>query len=145
VELSFPTIYCGQPRQTPVNFSYAVTINSEIRRYDRRAARADHLLYAYKMHQIFRYRVNKFENFNRTGRVLMLTGRAKCNYSFGPLEPDVVNNLITTDNGYRIVRNIRFSPAYWEGEKRNLCYMFKKFVFFKFAEKFVGPVCHWVV
>jgi hypothetical protein len=57
-KLSIPTIYCGQRRQTPVNFSYAVTINSEIRRYDCRAASADHLLYAYKKHQITSINLN---------------------------------------------------------------------------------------
>lgn len=54
-ELSFPTIFFGHSRNTQpsgVRLSYDDIINSEIRRYDRRACHPDHLLFCHKKSQI---------------------------------------------------------------------------------------------
>jgi Helitron helicase-like domain at N-terminus len=115
-ELAFPTIYCGKTRETTANVTYNVIVNSEIRRYDRRAARADHLLYAYKKLQI--------QTINANITIALRQG------SFGDsaaptvediLNPEEINNIISHDSGYKMLGNIPSSPAYWEGQKRNLC------------------------
>ncbi|KAI8118336.1 hypothetical protein CVS40_9996 [Lucilia cuprina] len=50
-ELSFPTIYCGIKRLCEA--SVAKVIRSEIRRYDRRCARVDKVLYSYKKLELY--------------------------------------------------------------------------------------------
>jgi hypothetical protein len=119
-ELAFPTIYGGHERSS-VGSTYTVTINSELKRYDRRAARVDHLLYCYKKHQIFA--INS--NISIALRQKVISSNAAPTAA-GLLDPSNLNDLINHDSGYRILKNIRSSPAYWEGEKRNVCAMIRQ-------------------
>lgn len=50
-ELSFPTIFCGQKRNSG-QLTYSRIARSQIRRYDRRCARVDMLLWSYKYFEL---------------------------------------------------------------------------------------------
>lgn len=58
-ELVFPTIYAGKARNFTVHLTYSDVSNSEVRRFDCRAASFDHLLYAAytKRTKLLRYQV----------------------------------------------------------------------------------------
>lgn len=42
------------------------------------------------------------------------------------LNKEFVNNLIQHDAGFRILKNVRGSPAYWENSKKNLLAMIRQ-------------------
>lgn len=105
-ELSFPTIYCGQIRHFKNKTITRTDIaKSEARNKDRRCAIPSKLLYSYKLAQT--HQIN-----NQVSMCL----RKRKNTAFATaanlLNDDFVSNLVQHDEGYKLLKNIRSSPAY---------------------------------
>lgn len=110
-ELTFPKIYGGQKFNLN-KVSYTNRVKSELRRADRRSCVPDHVLYMAKEKQ----ERQCFENINVCLRKLKGT-----DMNAGKLlEGGVIDDLVLHDAGYRVLSNIRSSPAYWEKRKKEV-------------------------
>ncbi|XP_031637004.1 uncharacterized protein LOC116349612 [Contarinia nasturtii] len=111
-ELTFPKIYAGGTFNTN-SVSYTNRVKSELRRADRRSCDPDHVLYMAKEKQ----ERQCLSNINVCLRkVKGLENMTAGNF----LKEDTVNNLVSHDASYRILSQIRSSPAYWETKKKEL-------------------------
>ncbi|OFC61133.1 hypothetical protein BBW68_13460 [Candidatus Erwinia dacicola] len=117
-ELSFGTIYVGQKRTC--SETYSKIIRSEIRRFDRRACTIPKLFYDYKKLELLQIKnstsicLRKFSGRNR------VTAQNLLNENF-------VQNLIQHDDGYKVLKGVRSSPAHWEAEKKKAIAMIRQF------------------
>lgn len=111
-ELCFPSIYCGHPFNTN-NISYTERIKSEIRRKDRRSCQPKRLLFMAKK----KLEVTCISNINICLRKTKTNDEISARNA---LSSDYINNLIKIDDGYRFLKQVRSSPAYWEEKKKQL-------------------------
>ncbi|XP_050339187.1 uncharacterized protein LOC126765663 [Bactrocera neohumeralis] len=117
-ELSFGTIYVGQKRTC--SETYSKIVRSEIRRFDRRACTIPKLFYDYKKLELLQIKnstsicLRKFSGRNR------VTAQNVLNENF-------VQNLIQHDDGYKVLKGVRSSPAHWEAEKKKAIAMIRQF------------------
>ncbi|XP_037811885.1 uncharacterized protein LOC119603786 [Lucilia sericata] len=117
-ELSFPSIYCGVKRTCTATIGKV--IRSEARRYDRRCARVDKVLYSYKKLELSKLKSNISTCLRKKIGHSSYTAR-------DVLDDNFVQNLIQHDEGYHILKGIRSSPAHWEGEKKKVLAMIRQF------------------
>ncbi|XP_046810029.1 uncharacterized protein LOC124420612 [Lucilia cuprina] len=117
-ELSYPSIYCGVKRTCTATIEKV--IKSGARRYDRRCARVDKVLYSYKKLELSRIKSNISTCLRKKIGHTSYTAR-------DVLDDNFVQNLIQHDEGYHILRGIRSSPAHWEGEKKKVLAMIRQF------------------
>ena len=123
-ELAFPTIFCGQPRpenkDRPTKVSYGDICKSELRRSDRRIAKnVANIFFKYKKLQT-KHILDKANlcirktkgNQDLTARFL----KSKTN----------VDQLCRHDEGFRIFKDLRGSPPYWEQSKKDIFAMIRK-------------------
>ena len=99
--LSFPTIYCGELRKTTTKLTYCNLSRSEIRRYDRRCARVDKILYAYKKHEL-----------EKISKAIPLCLRKKTGFGVAEtashlLDAEFVSELVQHDDGFKLFENIQ--------------------------------------
>lgn len=111
-ELSFPKIYCGE-RFNLNKVSYTNRVKSELRRADRRSCTPDHVLYMGK------------EKQERQCFATLNVCLRKCigdpNMTAGNVSKDgAIDNLVSHDAGFRVLKNIRSSTPYWEMRKKEL-------------------------
>jgi len=122
-ELSFPNIFWGNPRPDthPVKVHYSDIVKSELRRSDRRCATC--------IDNIF-YMLKKCQMQAVTGKVNVAVCKHKTGghvYTAGELRhADSINNLVKFDDGYRVLKDLRGSPPYWEKAKRDLFAMIRQ-------------------
>ncbi|XP_037820089.1 uncharacterized protein LOC119609402 [Lucilia sericata] len=117
-ELSFVTIYGGRKRTC--SESYSKIVRSELRRYDRRACRIDKLLYSYKKLELLSIKSAMSIALRKHVRSNNVTAGNALNETF-------MNSLIQHDDGYRILKGVRSSPAHWEAEKKKAVAMIRQF------------------
>ena len=123
-ELAFPTIFCGQPRpdnkDRRTKVSYGDVCKSELRRSDRRIAKnVANIFFKYKKLQT-KHILDKANlcirktkgNQDLTARFL----KSKTN----------VDQLCRHDEGFRIFKDLRGSPPYWEQSKKDIFAMIRK-------------------
>ena len=121
--LSFPSIYGGQPRTIPedVRLTMGDIAKSEARRHDQRATRPTKILYSYVR--------------LRTSRILediQICLRKKRRRDGKPitagqlLSKEFIENLVQHDDGFRMLKGIRSSPAFWEAQKRKALGMIRQ-------------------
>ena len=94
-------------------------IRSEVRRYDRRCARVDKVLYSYKKYELYHIK-NSISNCLRKKSGSTYTAE-------NMLDNNFVDNLVHHDGGYHINKGIRSSPAHWEAEKHKVMAMIRQF------------------
>ncbi|CAG9807951.1 unnamed protein product [Chironomus riparius] len=137
-ELSFPTIYFGHERvHSPnVKLSYEDHVNSEIRRRDRRAVRADHLLFMHKKSQLKQLCSNVNIALKKCAQSSSVTASQILNSNF-------VDESISKDNAYRFLTNITGSPAYWEQQKKNVMAMVRQLGVFTLFVTLSAAETHW--
>lgn len=117
-ELTFPHLFNGEKFNLN-NISYTKRVMSELRRVDRRSCVPDRLFYMTKRKQ----EQQCYENIKMCLRKVKETE----NITAGDcLKTDVVNELVKHDAGYRILANIRSSPAYWQTKKSEIFALFKQ-------------------
>lgn len=110
-ELTFPKIYAGRKFNTN-NVSYTNRVKSELRRADRRACVPEHVLYMAKEKQ----ERQCFANLN-----VCLRKHKGTDINAGKLlEEGAIDNIVSHDDGFRVLANIRTSPAYWEKRKKEV-------------------------
>ena len=123
--LAFPTIFCGErrcenkDRVKPVH--YSTICKWELRNRDRRVAQSvSNIFYKLKKLQIKRIQ----DTASLSLRKCKTKGRK---VTAGDLKsPDTVNNLIQLDEGFRVLRDVRGSPAYFERCKKDLFAMIRQ-------------------
>ncbi|CAG9799466.1 unnamed protein product [Chironomus riparius] len=137
-ELSFPTIYFGHERvHSPnVKLSYEDHVNSEIRRRDRRAVRADHLLFMHKKSQLKQLCSNVNIALKKCAQSSSVTASQILNSNF-------VDESISKDNAYRFLTNITGSLAYWEQQKKNVMAMVRRLGVFTLFVTLSAAETHW--
>ncbi len=121
---SFPTIYCGQERtiKPKVKLSYTDIAKSEIRRYDRRCANPEKILFMFKYS--FCEKVQSAYQICLRQKKRGLNGR---NITAADLKSaNGVQNIIAKDDGYAVFKNIRSSPAYWKEQTKRVVAMVRQ-------------------
>ena len=123
--LSFPTIYCGKrqddnsERLAPVH--YSTMCKWELRSKDRRVAQS--------VPNIF-YKLKKLQIRQVQGSASLSLRKCKTKgktFTAGDLKSESsVNNLINLDEGFRVLRNLRGSPPYFERCKNDLFAMIRQ-------------------
>ena len=123
--LSFPTIYCGKSRAdnkertTPVH--YSTICKWELRSQDRRVAQSvPNIFYKLKKLQI--------KQIQNSACISLRKCKTKgTKFTAGDLKSDdYVNKLIHRDEGFRVLRNLRGSPPYFEKCKKDLFAMIRQ-------------------
>ena len=145
VQISFPTIFGGKRRtdnkERKVPVSYSTVAKWELRCQDRRAAQSvPNLFYKLKKLQI--------KQIQDTACISLRRCKTKGkNYTAGDLKSvDYVNKLIHLDEGFRVLKNLRGSPAYFQKCKKDLFSMIRQlgnptwFCSFQ-LQKRGGPIC----
>lgn len=117
-ELSFPQIFYGQKRwfsnvKQPSTFLIA---NSEIRRYDRRGATNDHILYVWAKLQ----REKILSSIN-----VMFRLKAGSLTASNALNSKNIEELITENLAY--LKHIPNGPIYWQNQKKKVNAMIRQF------------------
>ncbi|XP_059142987.1 uncharacterized protein LOC131930491 [Physella acuta] len=112
-ELCFPKIYFGHKFYTPKKFSYNDRVKFEIRHRDRRACIPARLLFMAK---------KKLE-MTALASVNMCLRKTKVTHGMNvknALDKNYLDNLMKLDEGYKILKQVRSSPSYWETRKKEL-------------------------
>ncbi|KAL9974360.1 hypothetical protein ACROYT_G011384 [Oculina patagonica] len=117
--LAFPTIFCGERRcenkDRVIPVHYSTICKWELRNKDRRVAKSvSNIFYKLKKLQIKRIQ----DTASLSLRKCKTKGRK---LTAGDLKsPQQVNNLIQLDEGFRVLKDMRGSPAYFERCKKDL-------------------------
>jgi len=111
--LTFPSIYCGQERNVNSKLTYTDIAKSEALNFDRRGCKPQKLLYAFKKSQQQQVRDCITISLRKRSNLQDVTAS-------NLLDPNYVTGLEHRNEGYKILRNIRSSPAYWEARKKEL-------------------------
>ena len=123
--LSFPTIFCGQPRvdnsDRHVPLHYSDICKWELRNVDRRVALCvPNIFFKLKRLQIKQVR----------DKVLLAVRKCKSNTEkitvADLLTPGFIEKLTMQDDGYRVLRTLRGSPPYWEAAKKDVFAMIRQ-------------------
>ncbi|KAG5666229.1 hypothetical protein PVAND_017804, partial [Polypedilum vanderplanki] len=88
-------------------------INSEIRRFDRRACRPDHILFLHKKAQIEQLTKQVNIVLRKSAQTNNITAAQVRNKQF-------VDNAVNNDSAYRFMSAITGSPAYFEAQKKKI-------------------------
>ena len=118
---SFPKVYAGQLRnfKTDIRVTYTDIAKSEARMYDRRACYPTKLLHSCKMSQI-----------HQVSNSISLCLRKKNlprNINAGNLQKEeYLQQLISHDDGYHCLKEIRGSPAYFQDQQKKVMAMIRQ-------------------
>ena len=123
--LAFPSIFCGQRRcdnkDRVVPVHYSTICKWELRNKDRRVAQSvSNIFYKLKKLQIKRIQDTASISLRKCkmkGKKIT-AGDLKCS--------DAVNKLIQLDEDFRVLRNVRGSPAYFDRCKKDLFAMIRQ-------------------
>jgi len=123
--LSFPTIYCGQTRadnkERTIPVHYSTVCKWELRSQDRRVAKSVPNIF-YKLKKL---QIKQIQNSASISLRKCKTKGKK--YTAGDLKSDdYVNKLIQADEGFRVLKNLRGSPPYFERCKKDLFAMIRQ-------------------
>ncbi len=123
--LSFPTIFCGEKRcdnqQRRVPVQYSTICKWELHSQDRRVAESvPNIFYKLKKLQIKRIQ----DSAGISVRKCKTKGKKYTAQDFKTEEH--VNKIIHLDEGYRVLRNLRGSPPYFEKCKKDLFAMIRQ-------------------
>lgn len=123
--LAFPTIYCGQTRKDNSNrmvpLHYSTICKWELRNVDRRVAEC--------LPNIF-FKLKKLQIKQIKDKVAVAVRKCKTEgkkITVGEiLSPGGIDKLTKQDDGFRVLRNLRGSPPYWEKCRKELFAMIKQ-------------------
>lgn len=116
--LSFPSIYGGEKRVFKIpGITHTDIAKSDARNKDRRCAIPSKLLYSYKLSQTFQI----------ANQVSLCLRKRKGSETAGNLlNEEYVNGLVKQDDGYKLRKNTRSSPAYWQDKQKTLMAMIRQ-------------------
>ncbi|GIY63661.1 hypothetical protein CDAR_480301 [Caerostris darwini] len=122
-ELSYPRIYCGNMRRFTRKKppTYTEIVKSELRRYDRRGATPQKILYSHQ------------KNLHK----LLLSSIQICLRNKIPTDSSLTAQqvqdqqclcqLFYKNQAYKFMHTIKCSPAHWENEKNRVCAQIRQF------------------
>jgi hypothetical protein len=116
-ELAFPTIFAGIKRKCQESFT--TIVRSELRNFDRRGCRTDKLFHNFKKLEMISIR-------NSTSICLRKHSATQGISAADVRNEETLNRLILHDDGYRLLKGIRTSPAHWEDEKKKVMAMIRQ-------------------
>jgi len=124
-ELSYPLLFAGMPRKSNTerikNVSYSDIVKWECRSMDRRVAKCIPNLF---------FKLKKLQIQQITNKVSLALRRCKSqgnSYTVDDLiRPGGIDEICKLDEGYRIFKTIRNSPAYFETRKRDVFAMIRQ-------------------
>jgi hypothetical protein len=113
-ELSFPGIYGGQARHLnpDAQLTYSDIVKSEIRNADRRAAKVSKLFFS--CNKLITKMARDSVNLCLRKKLRSVDVKAE-----QLLSSDFVEHLIQHDDGFKVLKSIRTSPAFWEQKKKS--------------------------
>lgn len=112
-ELSFPTIFCGEKRPNSKS-TYGEICKSELRRNDRRAA-------GHIPNIFFKYKKLQAKHILDKSSVCLRKIKGHQNKTAGDVKSaENIQKLCHHDEGYRILKDLRGSPPYWENVKKEI-------------------------
>ena len=114
--LSFPCIYAGQsfPEDQEQKVYYSDLCKSELRRSDRRVAGNIPNLF-YKMKKL------QMQHVRQKAQICLRKSKGQINYTAGQLKSqDFIQKLVHHDDGFRVLKDLRGSPPYWQKIKKEL-------------------------
>ena len=121
--LSFPTIYCGMRRSenSIAKVHYSTICKWELRNRDRRVASCIPNIF-FKLKKL---QINRVQDTAQISlRKCKMNGKK---YTAGELKSDAfVRNLINIDEGYKVLRNLRGSPPYFQKCQKDLFAMIRQ-------------------
>ncbi|XP_070538389.1 uncharacterized protein [Ptychodera flava] len=140
-ELSFPTIYCGQPREKKriVPVLYSTLCKWELRHKDRRVAKS--------MPNIF-FKLKKLQIKQIKDKATLCL--RKCNLkgrklTAGELQsPQNVDKIVRLDEGFRVLKTLRGSPPYWDSAKKDIFAMIRQLGIPTFFMSFSSAESKWI-
>lgn len=120
-ELSFPTLFCGQPRpKESAKVHYSNICKRELRHRDRRHARSISNIF-------FKLKKLQIQHIQMKVQFCLRRCRVPNNPSAGFLkQPGTLETLVTLDEGFKILKNLRGSPPYWQKAQRDLFAMIRQ-------------------
>ena len=123
--LSFPTIFCAKRRpdnsERKVPVSYSTVAKWELRCQDRRAAQTvPNIFYKLKKLQIKQIQDSAFISLRKCKT------KGKRYTACDLKSEDYLNKLIYLEEGFRVLRNLRGSPPYFENCKKKLFAMIRQ-------------------
>ncbi|XP_078343176.1 uncharacterized protein LOC144628926 [Oculina patagonica] len=123
--LSFPTIFCGKRRpdnnERKVPVTYSTVAKWELRCQDRRAAMSVPNIF-------FKLKKLQIKQIQDSACIALRKCKTKGKkYTAGDLKSeDYLNKLVHLDEGFRVLKNLRSSPPYFEKCKRDLFAMIRQ-------------------
>jgi hypothetical protein len=116
-ELAYPKIYCGSARQVnkSLKIPYSDIAKAELRNYDRRCAQDISNIF-------FKHRKIQMQRFVSSISIALrkTKGDPKTFSASSLLDSSNVSEIIKQNKAFRILKQIRGSPAYWESIKKDL-------------------------
>ena len=123
-ELSFPTLFCGKARpddsQRSVKVTYGDICKSELRCADRRMAGHMPIIF-------FKYKKLQTKHILDKANICMRKTKHTQDLTAAYLKSSVnVEKLCRLNEGFRIFKDLRGSPPYWEQAKKDLFAMIRR-------------------
>ncbi|XP_026470005.1 uncharacterized protein LOC113373956 [Ctenocephalides felis] len=119
-ELCFPKLFGGHSFSSQ-KISYKDRARSEVRRFDRRSCIPTRILFMAKKSLEIACMSNINICLRRSKKNL-----AKKIVASDAIDSNFINDLVKFDDGYRFLKNIRSSPAFWEDKKKKLLAMIRQ-------------------
>lgn len=113
-ELCFPTIFAGHILDTDKKLSYSDRVKWECRNVDRRSCKPTRLLYMVKrkleesVHTSVNISIRKIKNTEK-----LTAGDFQ-------RQDNLVDDMVRQDDGYRVFKNVRGTPAFWQSKRSDI-------------------------
>ena len=138
--LAFPKIYAGKRRpdntQRTTNVSYSAICKWELRNRDRRCAKnIANIFFKFRKLQVKHVLDKSVIAIRRTTNTNLMAGSLKT--------PDQIKEICALDEGYKIFRTLKTSPAYWEHVKKDMFAMIRQKGFPSFFMTFSSADMQW--
>ena len=120
--LAFPTPYCGQAKvlARKIHVSYAIECKSELRRKDRRVA-------SHVPNLFFKVKKLQMKQIIDKSNICLRKTKLKKRFTAKELKSSsALDTIIKFDDGYRVFKEIRGTPPYWEKAKRDIFAMIRQ-------------------
>ena len=135
--LSFPTIYCGEPRNFKFQLTDAQLRKFEIRNHDRRVAKNIPRLFV----SFCKSRLQKL--VSRIQIALRKKKNIKSLTVSDLITSEGLESLIKHDEAYRVLDVDRSSPAFWEKKKKETMAMIRQYGPCSFFASFSAAEIYW--
>ena len=117
-ELSFSRIYCGHKRQISIKSTYNDIVKSDLRRFDRRCCNVTKVFYMFRKKETLALK-------NAINIHLRITTTTQDLRAGAALIIDNIEQLLNSDEAYKVLVQDRSSPPYWQARMKDLFAMIR--------------------